>query len=48
MDQLLASAALRARLGASGYAAYQRDHTPDVHLQRYFALIESLAAQRPT
>jgi glycosyltransferase involved in cell wall biosynthesis len=47
MDQLLAGTTLRARLGASGYAAYERDHTPDVHLQRYFDLIESLAAQRP-
>ena len=41
MDQLLAGTTLRARLGASGYAAYERDHTPDVHLQRYFDLIDN-------
>jgi glycosyltransferase involved in cell wall biosynthesis len=46
MDQLMADASLRAGLGAAGHAAYRRDHTPDVHLQRYFALIESLAAQK--
>jgi glycosyltransferase involved in cell wall biosynthesis len=46
MDQLLANRALREELGARGYAAYQREWTPAVHLQRYFELIERIAREK--
>ena len=33
---------LRKRLGAAGYAAYRKDMTPAVHMQRYFEIIDSV------
>jgi glycosyltransferase involved in cell wall biosynthesis len=43
MDQLLSDSSCRDTLGARGYQAYQRDWTPEVHVERYLALIGELA-----
>ena len=44
MDKLLADPALRRDLGERGYAAYQREWTAEVHLERYFQLIKQVAS----
>lgn len=43
-ETLLADPLLRHTLGQRGYAMYQREWTPDVHIERYFALIDAIAA----
>lgn len=44
MDQLLADISYRSELGLRGYQAYERKWTAEAHLQRYFALINEIAA----
>ena len=34
----------RDKLGMCGYEAYQRYWTPDVYLERYFSIIDGIAA----
>jgi glycosyltransferase involved in cell wall biosynthesis len=46
MDLLLADPSHRRELGLQGYQAYQRNWTPEAHLERYFALIREIAATR--
>jgi glycosyltransferase involved in cell wall biosynthesis len=46
MDQLLANPSYRDELGELGYRSYQREWTAEVHLKRYLALIEQIAAGR--
>jgi len=45
MDQLVEGPAYRRELGVRGYREYQRKFTVDAHLQRYFALINEIAAR---
>ena len=46
MEQLRTQSALRAELGGRGRNAVAQNWTADVHLARYFQLIESLSANR--
>jgi glycosyltransferase involved in cell wall biosynthesis len=46
MDRLLENTSDRQQLGAHGYQAYQQNWTTELHLQRYFALIDEIAARR--
>jgi glycosyltransferase involved in cell wall biosynthesis len=46
MDQLLSNTSYRRELGLRGYHAYQQKWTADAHLERYFALIDEIAASR--
>lgn len=46
MDQLLTNDSLRRELGTSGYRAYQDNWTAEAHLNRYFTLIQEVAAAR--
>ncbi len=46
MDKLLTDPPCRRELGLRGYEAYQRQWTPEAHLQRYFALIGEMAVGR--
>jgi glycosyltransferase involved in cell wall biosynthesis len=46
MDQLSADPRLRDELGMNGYRAYRDKWTADAHLDRYFELIEQVAAER--
>jgi glycosyltransferase involved in cell wall biosynthesis len=46
MDQLLADPSLRQELGQRGYSCYQRQWTMQVHLQRYFALIQEISMRK--
>lgn len=46
LDRLLTDPAYRRALGARGYQAYQQQWTADAHLERYFTLIEEIAATR--
>lgn len=46
LEQIAASPALRARLGAEARAAYLSKFTPESHFRRYFGLIEDLAERR--
>jgi glycosyltransferase involved in cell wall biosynthesis len=43
MDQLLADPSRRQTLGARGYQAYRQNWTPEVHVERYLALIREVA-----
>ncbi len=42
LDQMLDHPEQRLAMAESGYAAYERDYTVDVHMSRYFDLIESV------
>ncbi len=44
LDRLAGDPAARGELGARAQAAYRREWTPDVHLRRYFELIEQARA----
>jgi glycosyltransferase involved in cell wall biosynthesis len=44
MDQLLTDPCYRRELGLHGYHAYQQKWTVEAHLERYFALIDEIAA----
>jgi glycosyltransferase involved in cell wall biosynthesis len=44
--RLLQAPGERRRLGANGRAAYERDLTPEAHLERYFQLIEEVGEYR--
>lgn len=46
MDLLLTDPSRRRELGLRGYHAYQKNWTAEAHLERYFALIEEIAANR--
>jgi glycosyltransferase involved in cell wall biosynthesis len=46
LDQLLEDRSLRDELGRRGYQAFQQHWTAEVHLQRYLALIQEIAACR--
>lgn len=46
MDQLLADPTHRCELGLRGYQTYQRQWTAEVHLERYFTLIDEIAEGR--
>ena len=46
MDQLLADSLYRNQLGQRGYQAYKKNWTAEVHMQRYFELIDEIAARR--
>jgi glycosyltransferase involved in cell wall biosynthesis len=46
MDRLLTDPSHRRELGLRGYRAYQENWTAEAHLERYFALIEGIAANR--
>jgi len=46
LDHMLEDPSFRRKLGLSGYQAYQQRWTPDVYLQRYFGLINKIAATR--
>lgn len=46
MNHLLEDASYRRELGASGYQAFDKNWTPDAHLDRYFALIREIAFAR--
>jgi glycosyltransferase involved in cell wall biosynthesis len=46
MDRLLTDPSHRRELGLRGYHAYQGNWTAEAHLERYFALIEEIAAKR--
>lgn len=46
MDRLIENPSLRRELGQRAYRAYRSKWTPDAHLQRYFALIDQIAAAK--
>jgi glycosyltransferase involved in cell wall biosynthesis len=46
LDRIAGDRGLRAALGERGRAAYLANWTEERHLERYFALVEELAAQR--
>jgi hypothetical protein len=46
MDRLLTDPSHRRELGLRGYRAFQENWTAEAHLERYFALIEEIAANR--
>ncbi len=46
MDRLLTDPLRRRELGLHGYHAYRQNWTAEAHLERYFALIEEIAATR--
>ena len=46
LDRLLSDLAYRHDLGLRGYQAYRQNWTADAHLERYFALIGEIAAER--
>ena len=46
MDRLLADSSYRNQLGQRGYQAYKKNWTAEVHMQRYFELIDEIAATR--
>jgi glycosyltransferase involved in cell wall biosynthesis len=46
MDRLVADSFYRRELGQRGYEAYLRNWTPEIHVQRYLALISEIAATR--
>lgn len=46
LDSLVADRAARDALGARGYAAYCSKWTPEAHLERYYDLIEDIAARK--
>ncbi len=46
MNHLLDDASYREVLGASGYQAFEKNWTPEAHLDRYFALIREIATRR--
>ncbi len=46
MDRLLEDRSYRTTLGMCGYQAYEQKWTAEAHLDRYFALIEEIAARR--
>jgi glycosyltransferase involved in cell wall biosynthesis len=46
MNHLLEDASYRGALGASGYQAFEKNWTPEAHLDRYFALIREIATRR--
>jgi glycosyltransferase involved in cell wall biosynthesis len=46
IDRLLGDRAYRDDLGVRGYEFYRRNWTADVYMDRYFALIESIAATK--
>jgi glycosyltransferase involved in cell wall biosynthesis len=46
MDRLLADPSYRNLLGMNGYKTYREQWTPEVHLGRYFALIDKVAAAK--
>jgi glycosyltransferase involved in cell wall biosynthesis len=43
MNQVLVDPSCRRRLGQRGHQAYQREWTAEVHLERYYALIDEIA-----
>lgn len=45
MDQLVENPAYRCELGERGYQAYLRNWTSQVHLKRYFSLIQRLSSK---
>jgi glycosyltransferase involved in cell wall biosynthesis len=46
MDRLLADPSYRNLLGQRGYKAYKKNWTADVHLKRYFEVIDGIIADR--
>lgn len=46
MERLLEDTVYREQLAMQGYTMYQRNWTAEIHLGRYLALIEKLAAER--
>lgn len=46
MDRLLTDPSYRRELGLRGYHTYRQNWTAEAHLERYFALIEEIAATR--
>jgi glycosyltransferase involved in cell wall biosynthesis len=46
MDQLLADASYRNRLGTRGYKSFQEKWTAEAHPKSYFALVYQIAAAR--
>ena len=46
MDRLLTDPSRRRELGLRGYDAHRQNWTAEAHLERYFALIEEIAATR--
>ena len=48
MDRLLTDSSYRRTLGINGHEAYLRNWTPEVHMQRYFALIHEIRQRRLT
>jgi glycosyltransferase involved in cell wall biosynthesis len=46
MDRILTEPTLRSEIGLRGHQAYRKHWTAEAHLERYFALIEEIAASR--
>ncbi|HSE36908.1 MAG TPA: glycosyltransferase family 4 protein [Blastocatellia bacterium] len=46
MDHLLEDASYRTALGTSGYQAFEKNWTPEAHLDRYFELIREIANRK--
>ena len=46
MDRLLADASYRDEVGRRGRDTYERDWTPDIHIDRYLALINRISSRR--
>ena len=45
MDRLLEDPSYRDQLGTAGYQAYRQQWTADAHMERYFALIDSITSR---
>lgn len=46
LNKLLADASLRREMGLNGYRTYERNWTPEPHMQRYLGLIREIAAAK--
>jgi len=47
LDELTTRPAKRRELGTNGYRVYQANWTPEVHLERYLALVAEIAGEPP-